>query len=795
MWKKSLLPIACCALICSQTSLVRELPTLAHTVSEEAVYLGSASALGVLSLLGRIGATVCQFIPHGDRATQECLLLSDICASAGEQAFAQVFKGPAPSAYTSWYLNQAQLSKIPAPGAEQKQLLNFLTKRYLAKSTGIYPMLIDRFCPIFGISMQAHPETTNSYARDIATKFSDTYKNRLTTWKKSLPHPAEFPLILTRPHDIQEYLPSYIPYSEEAIEIAALKMQQTPYGKVVLDLTDTDWESCQKKIITRCQEKQIDPEKIICIQRVRQDGIGGVRLLSTSQEQYQFILEWISKFGLAVNRIEMDRWNVSSEISAQLTNVEPLRLKFEQFVAFLDAYSCASDNPQKALMLESTLQVLKAFGSRVKWEKVAECPTQSAIAELSFAKIQEQLTYLAEKDQKTPFFEFAGTLEQVHANLTPLLEVFNPYAPEEFSGIYHNLLSSIPSDLKPLITCGNHSSGMTSLAGIIKSVEKMNGRPPRILYGENTYFEVMMILESAFNGKAVDNATEEELKDVDLIVAQFNPVLKRIGHQFDIYSVENIADYLHRVLNVRQGRPLTLALDATLDYIDSSRAGKLIAEFKKEIENGTLNIVCNRSGLKYDLLGMDNYCGAPFFMINNQDPHWASFNSLSTDPILQTDPLSANWFCLAYEHVAPYLEQYRKQVFDNTRELLSKTPKRMHEKSSNYRIIPVESDVDPSFIDLKIFGPQHLLRGCVLVAGILSTKCYEAKHAVFYRPSLGFYHPNFSFIFSEECTTLRLTLGLDPSQVDVLAKCLERIDHLNGGYTNAGEASYCVVVP
>lgn len=795
MWKKLLLPIAGLSLICSQTSLVREVPALGHTLTEEAVYLGSAAALGFVSLLGRIGAGVCQFIPHADKATQECLLLSDICASAGEHSFAQVFKGPAPSSYSAWFLNQAQLASIPAQSAEQKHLLNFLTKRYLAKSTGIYPMLIDRFCPIFGITMQAHPETTNSYARDIATKFSDTYKNRLAAWKKSLPHPEEFPLILTRPYDIQEYLPSCVTFSDEALETAALKMQQTPYQKAVIDLTDTDWELCLEKIAQCCQEKSIDKEKIICIQRVKQDGIGGIRLLSTSQEQYLFILDWIAKFGLAVNRIELDRWHVSSEISTQFPDFDPPRLAYEQFLTFLDAYSCQSDNPQKALMLESTLQILKAFSSRIRWEKAAHCSTRSGIAELSFANIQELLNSLAQKEANIPFFEFACILEQVHANLTPLLEIFKPYAPEEFSSIYRDLLTSIPPDLKPMTTCGNHNSGMTSLAGIIKSVEKMNGRPPRILYGENTYFEVMMILEMAFNAKHVDQATQQELKDVDLLVAQFNPVLKRIGHQFDIYSVENIAAYLHKVLSARQGRPLTLALDATLDYIDSSRAGKLIEEFKKEIENGTLNIVCNRSGLKYDLLGMDNYCGAPFFMIHNNDPKWASFDSLSTDAILQNDHLSANWFCLAYEHTAPNLEKYRKQVFDNTRELLNKTPKRMHDKSSNYQIIPVESDVDPSFIDLKIFGPQHLLRGCVLVAGILSTKCFEAKHAVFYRPSLGFYHPNFSFIFSDECTTLRLTLGLDPSQIDVLAECLERIDHLNGGYPIAQESSYCVVAP
>jgi hypothetical protein len=55
----------------------------------------------------------------------------------------------------------------------------------------------------------------------------------------------------------------------------------------------------------------------------------------------------------------------------------------------------------------------------------------------------------------------------------------------------------------------------------------------------------------------------------------------------------------------------------------------------------------------------------------------------------------------------------------------------------------------------------------------------EGGQPIFYRPSLGFYHPNFTMLFGEENTTIRLTLGLDPAQVDILAECFEKIDALN----------------
>ncbi|HEY5236511.1 MAG TPA: hypothetical protein VIJ14_10060, partial [Rhabdochlamydiaceae bacterium] len=86
---------------------------------------------------------------------------------------------------------------------------------------------------------------------------------------------------------------------------------------------------------------------------------------------------------------------------------------------------------------------------------------------------------------------------------------------------------------------------------------------------------------------------------------------------------------------------------------------------------------------------------------------------------------------------------------------------------------------DPAFIDIKIFGAFHEIRGAALVGGCLFMKCMEGGHPIFYRPSLGFYHPNFTMLFNKECTTIRLTLGLDPAQVDVLAKCFEMIDKLN----------------
>jgi hypothetical protein len=502
-------------------------------------------------------------------------------------------------------------------------------------------------------------------------------------------------------------------------------------------------------------------------------------------QQHQFLLKWVSKSGLSANRIELDRLHLKTDAFEMTVGSTP---KFsppskEEFINHLISFdhTLASDNPQKNLMLKGTLQVLRGLFAHLtddKWMNVLNNTTQSAIVASSFLEIEKHLKLIAEVKDAPLLYDAASHLEQVHAHLTALLEIFSPFTFEDFPCIYKDLLTSIPENLKQYITCGIHSSGMTSLASICKAMQK-SSKEPRVLYGENTYFEIIEIAENVLNATPIDAATDEDWKEVDLILAQFNPVLKRIDFEVTGYQVEKIATALHKSLKAREGKPLTLALDSTLDYINSPKVKQLFIEFQNEIENGNLNIICYRSGLKFDLFGMDNYCGAPFYMIHNQDAKWTSFESLLTDPVLQTDHLSLNWFCLAYKYAATQLEQYLKQVFDNTRAALNKVPPRMLTNKTDYRVIPVEKEAEAVFIDIKVFGPLHPMRAS-LIGGYLSLKFLEKKHPIFNRPSLGFYHPNFSMLFSQKCSTIRLTLGLDPSQVDLLANCFEVVDSLNG---------------
>lgn len=787
-------------------SPLQNLRVICTKVSEKAFFYSIATLFKSASIFSRVAGTICPPL------AKECLMLSELCDAIAKHSFVQILKTSASALapYQSWHLNKRLLSQIRANSSEEKELLHFLEKRWLAKSSGIHSWLIDWIFPSFRISVQAHPETGDYYARIPVSHVSDTYKKRMLAWKERLPQPLDFPLMLTRPYQLQDYLPSCIEVAkeerhEESAARCLVKLQETD-TKVFVDLTAVlppdraerrewkeAWRNYQTSFVQAWKGSALNLNDLLFVQRMEQEGIGGIRLLPmdscSSQERYlqeQFLLEWVSRFGLSVNRVELDHGLIEASSSTGNVALPPLpyavKKEFASFLNSIDKRALAC-HPQKHLMLKGTIKLLHGLLdtiSKKEWKSITSSLTKSTLVQLSFFKIKQQLELLQKQGNKLSFFDTASHIELIHADLTALLEIFSPFEQKDFAPIYERIITFIPTSLKPLTSYSLHSSGMTSLAGVFKAVEKSVGKTPRILFGENTYYECINTSLAIGDSSSVEEATDEDYKEVDLLLVQFNPVLKRITKEPTNYQLEKVADTLHRCLNAKREKPLTVAIDCTIDFIQSPHVKKLLSEFAPEIEKGLFNIICYRSGLKYDLFGMDNYCGAPFFMIHNEDPKWNSFDPLLYNSLLQTDRLSANWFCLAYQHASSELDLYRKEIFDNTRALLDKlSGKLVRRDGSCYYIVPIKADAQAGFVDFKIAGPLHYERGCAFVMGSLLLKCLTAGHPIFCRSSLGFYHSNFTVLPGEKYTTVRLTLGLDPAEVQVIAECFQGIDTLN----------------
>jgi hypothetical protein len=726
----------------------------------------AGTTLQSLSLVWKLSSGF--FSPWTTLSQAECLLLSKQCDAVAHYFLSQMDNPTTRRPCSSWEQNKQLLSQIGGSSASEQLLLSFLERRWLAKSNGLMMEMVDWLYPSFQASLQIHPETSNTYARNPSMQASTTYQNRVKACKELLPHPKHYPLILTRPCSLQNYLPATV------IDVSSLlAADHRPWIE--------KWKALEPSIHQVCKQRGISPSQAICIETVQQGEIGAIRLLpfvADTDSQSHFLMKWIGGLGLSANRVELDRWPTATLHRA--TPLAPTPLDKSSFTAVLKAAEerWQPNHPQKTLLFTASLNLLKGLlqaTSATKWDEVARCPTRSAITALSFSKIEEELAQL-EKEEN--FFDFTMRLDKIHSHLSALLEIFSPFSLTDFPAIYRELQTSMPPSLRGMTSYTIHTCGMASLAGILKATTTMLGRTPHILYGENTYFECQDVVKFSAKASPIRNASEETLRDVDLIIAQFNPVLKRDDLSLSEYKVEKIEQALHSILPARGGRPLILALDTTLDTINSVRLSKLLREFQDEIEQGLLTVVSYRSGIKFDLFGMDNYCGAPFFMIHSNNPKWTPFKNLLSDPVLVTDKLSINWFCLAYKTAAPQLDDYRKQIFANTRALLAKIPPKLIGNSGTYRILPFEADADPSFIEIKVVGPLHTFRSAALVGGCLTTTCMKTGRPIFNRPSFGFTHPNFTIVFGETNSSLRLTLGLDPADIDTLAPCFETLSSL-----------------
>jgi hypothetical protein len=742
------------------------------------LYLAVGEAFRSASGLALASWALFQPTPWASTYGNECLALSRFLEASAQKIASEALKIPPsetiPASQVSWYRHRESLSQIPAPTEPDKQLLTFLQKRWLAKANGFYTTEIDLICPAFGYSVQVNPATTNCYARDPGRQTSKTYLDRMNVWKQKLPQPESFPLILTRPFDVKEYLPPHL----EVHRGEEIKWN----GQKIIDLTEVLPENSEEWLKTWETYKtplSILGNEVICIQRLKGEGLGGIRILSSSEKAHRYLLDWVSEFGITANLIELDRCPFSSiDLPRICANLFVPPQTHPDFATLLKPFK--STCPETDLMVQGALTILKGLFDTVpkeKWNGIYQNPTRAGIANLALSKIEDELKLL---ENKTSFLSATPHLEEIFAHISNLLEIAAPFSSTDFGPIYLNQLHSIPAPLKSLTACSIHSCAMASVAGIFKAVEKLHGTTPRIIYGENTYFECIGISESNCQAVSIEKATDQDWKEANLILAQFNPVLKRTEPEISSYRRENILATIHKALDARQGKPFTVAIDCTIDLIDSPQVGQVLEAFQQEIETGLLNIVCYKSGLKFDLFGMDNYAGAPFYMVHNQDPKWAPFDLLIHDPSLLTDRLSASWFCLAYKYATANLDQYRQKIFENTRLLLNAAPARLFSKSSEYRIIPVEPDALPSFIDIRTSGPIHKFRSCALVGGYLYLKCMQEGHPIFYRRTFGLYHPNFGMIFGDASTTARLTLGLDPAQVELFVECLREIDALNG---------------
>ncbi|PJD94374.1 MAG: hypothetical protein CK425_11610 [Parachlamydia sp.] len=438
---------------------------------------------------------------------------------------------------------------------------------------------------------------------------------------------------------------------------------------------------------------------------------------------------------------------------------------FKRFFAKMSSLDFAQAKPQCAVLGNATAKILQGLLTTISEEKWTSCQQDPARKDMLQTSLFKIALSLADAELYVEDFQkFAQAIELVHAEIATLLDLTLPFKEGSFAPIYISQLSQVPETLKPFLKAGLCRSGVNIFAGINASLAAVN---PCRAYGEGFYFEQA---ELVGNENRLDIILKDpSVKQVDLYGAQFNPGI-HISNVHTHYKGCPVAEDLKQLLQAKpEMQHLTVAIDCTIGYLNDPKINVLLETFESEIKAGQLNFVFFRSGQKFDMLGMDNYYGAPYYFVNNGGAQWERFNTLIGTDAFKTDELSTQWFCLANQCASDEIDQYRRLIFQNTQAILKHIPdplKPQNNLKQKLRVNTADENLESGFIDIKLTGRFHRLRGLALLAHFYK-KSLENKVKVHSRSSFGFYHANcVIFLLDPEkgSSTIRINPGINPSE-------------------------------
>ncbi len=154
------------------------------------------------------------------------------------------------------------------------------------------------------------------------------------------------------------------------------------------------------------------------------------------------------------------------------------------------------------------------------------------------------------------------------------------------------------------------NSCMACVDALIKAEVRMLGRPPKIAGLQGSYFEITDHFREDVKAQpdqspsfiSADHTLQDIKGLVDMLFLEVHPCANPDATEYQRNPVETI---IKTALAKQSGNRLTVALDATLDKVDSKELMRLIDAFEAEVNSGALDIVIYRSAQKFDQLGVD----------------------------------------------------------------------------------------------------------------------------------------------------------------------------------------------
>lgn len=672
---------------------------------------------------------------------------------------------------------------------------------------------IDHMLPLSHYVIQSSKQ---DFSKDVAKILGNKFKRKNRNLDKTLKgNLGKNRLLFDLTSDLQN---SILTSGEPTKEIEFSKKFKKIEKRINRELNQAVHEFIDKNQIEDNSENQAKIKEwlknnSICLCRIQVDEVPGVKFLPLFTKKVKFksddsLFRILGRPGLtmgAVNRIRFFEENSSlgEKISygvkgKELKNLNKIQFYKKDGIIKLNTFKSlqekikAIDPSQKEdkkregikVLGQGTLNLLRGFSKEVskgKWEKLLKNPVTATIIEFSYYRIANHLANanLFIHD----FDKFASEIELIHYELSKLLELSQPFSKDDFSQVYKKSLKIIPSELKPYLSSGLGKTAVNTSSAVIATINKAVKNPVKIC-NDNFYFEQIYLFDQKDRFKKV--MKEKSIQKVDLYASSFSSNV-HIDPSVTHYSFRNVEKDLKEIFKKKpETKSLTALIDVTMDLKNSDNVKKLLKSFSSEIKEGKINFIFFRSGQKFDIMGMDNYYGSPFYMLNNGDKKWDAFKILGNHPAHSTDILSNQWYSLSNKYGSEEVDYYRKQIFDNARTIIKKLPKNVlavkGKPQKNISVCTIDEKMSASFIDIKINMKNSEKIGDEakdLFFKILKEEGVKGHE----RMSLGFFNANFNLIpYDKDSATIRINPGINPGDNRAIIRFIEEVKKLETKY-------------
>ncbi len=400
-------------------------------------------------------------------------------------------------------------------------------------------------------------------------------------------------------------------------------------------------------------------------------------------------------------------------------------------------------------------------------DALARDPAQRVLLSHVRKRIQTNLARAATHIGSTS--AFINDLRLIHEDIATILSAMQPYERRDL-----DLHMPDAGEIRPVY--GTRNSGLNLFHAILNASEEIASckTMPQVATQANSYYESVFALADSKQYDKLAPMIGSDIpasiaslksslngKKLDVFVGQFHD---NISMNLHAYHPQNLQEQVDAILKSGLASDrFTIAVDTTIGRQDAPELRALIASLSSRIESGKINLLVFRSGLKFDLAGMDNSSVALVTTYNNKDGYWTKFNeSIASPHAMQGTDFQLHTHI--QKHSADAINEYRSAIARQHRGMMRLLPASMitsPETGLAPGAVQVLSNDDPDmvFMDLR---PSPELSAVGGHAGDIARSIAQVATRLgmdmISRPSFGHAHTTIAPI---DATRHRVTLGLE----------------------------------